>query len=284
MSQYVRLVEQLLVEQSTKAKLLKSVKLKDHYVFLGSVDSNHHVFHFKGGGNLSLTHIFKGSKKGAEKVFNSKVNELEKMEHEEVDHTNIDEDAQKKFKIMYDPTWGVVGEKPKSTDEEDFNLGNFHKHLLYYIKDWKGSFKGKSGSKGLLAMEKHEYYPEFRKMFVKEVKPVTLYRGVYGTIADDTIKTGQLPIHSISSWTLDKEIAKDIAENWSKKGDTIAIVEKKFDVKDIVFAPVVMNGYTPQKDILRSYLDNEREYIIKSDKKRIPVKVINKGIQRKKNR
>lgn len=174
-------------------------------------------------------------------------------------------------------------EFPESSDSNVVEK-DFLKSLTASLDEWV--LDGSGNHKSFPAM-KHPYWPIFRKMLEKSLTRTVLYRGIYG---DNAVDAGDsLRVWKMSSWTTDKKMAKDFAI-YGYKGDLVfsaatgiiqkvrrgepwAVYQIQANVKDILIAPVYVEGFI-EPDILIRYLAKQSEYVLWSPSGKVSGKIV----------
>lgn len=237
-------------------------------------DGKHHLLEWLlGGSGISYDLLGSGSKGEIDSLMKRRIKNHEKgvgigLGKFEVIDRKLDADAKKHLNLMLDPKWGIrkwdVPVSDSATEFEDL--------LWQQLKNWRG------GTIGVMPLIKHDYWPTFRKMVQTEVKKqygsnVKLYRGIYGDPALEVLKGEAFPLHRTSSWTKDKDYAKNFAMDTpggaGRLGKKFWVsVSAQWPVKNIILAPVVLPDFAPDPDILMS-LKSEDEFVIESPRKRL---------------
>jgi len=261
---------------SFKQFLLESKTKVNSYVKLAGPGGSVELFNVEYDGTSHLIEVISGSGLSYQAVSSGKTvpSDMKGLikKYEDVDRYKIET-------TKMDPkTRGLITYIMDHSHELNLGLENplkndFIKILTREISHWTGSYsKGSQGIDKITAV-RHPYYKTYRKDYDQALKKekgstITLYRGVYGDIVDEIEEKKSLPIHKFSSWTGDREHARNVAKYDKPKGEKkYTVITKKFKPSEILISPIQIEDFEHITDGLK----REDEYIVISKTKRIKI-------------
>jgi DNA topoisomerase IB len=174
--------------------------------------------------------------------------------------TRLDAEGERRLKAFWSPMVGIDWSQYEAQDAEEVEAQDFHKHLLKQLKNWKGGYSS-------LPIRNHSYWPTFQAMVAKALGSMPrIYRGVHGEYAKAILEGRPMAIRELSAWTTSLRYAKDIAQKSSTLSDRnrfwFVAQSKKYKLKDVAFAPVILPDYGPDPKVLFDALQGEDEIVI----------------------